>query len=344
MATGKTIDVSIWSEPWFIPLSDSERNLVFYLACPEGNDRLSGLTHQGPMSIAERMNRTQSEIQNLIERLVERRVIIYDEINRLAQFSWVCDWPSRVASNPNNLKRWWSEWRDLPESPLKYAHLVPLTKLANLSQENRKGERSMLMQWAPTFGLVLHRYAREQLGTDQPVGWFAESDLGHDLWFKTARTLPPSGSGSGSRSILRSGSVLDGSGNRLPNRSGSGDTTQQKDFQNKQLDNVCELPAPGQSDPGNGGPTGIANYAANDSGNTNRPASEQTGGRNGGSNGNGNGAHGGNGGNGSGTVDARTGPGPGTTLSGGKTGRRARRVGSVKDPTGLLTWPSEKSR
>jgi hypothetical protein len=51
-------------------------------------------------------------------------------------------------ANPNVLRGWWNQWREVPESPLKYRHIESLRAAVNFA------DPKLAAVWAETFGTV----------------------------------------------------------------------------------------------------------------------------------------------------------------------------------------------
>ena len=228
---GYLIEPSMWGDEEFTSLNDGQRLLMLNLLTGGLRRRVPGIIQAGVLALADELHRPQSEVESHLEELCRRGLVEFDPKFRIVRIPADPLRPHNQCPNPNILKRWWSDWSELPKSPLKFSHLTSLTYAIDFQQRGKEGRYSMLACWQVTFGPALDSYASGLPGQSQhdAYGRLAElSDMGliklklngsvgiHDFHMVSAEEpgngyrnrlpAPGSGSGSGSGSVFGSGS------------------------------------------------------------------------------------------------------------------------------------------
>lgn len=143
---------SHWDDDDFLACSDGARVTYHYLL----TGRYAEATAPGLLSIpggvcalAEPLRKTPLEIAAHVAELTRRGLIQVDRcLVRIMKAPWY-----KVPQNPKTVVGWYRRWRALPESPLKYEHLMTM-RLALV--EYRVNERT-LAAWDEEFGPELRR-------------------------------------------------------------------------------------------------------------------------------------------------------------------------------------------
>lgn len=144
------IDPAMWDDPYFytLPAADGSRDaqiLWFYmLTGPEAVHGVPGLIQTSVSGLADALRMESHPCDEACRVLLERELIEVDLQSRLIRIPGA---PAhRRPGNPNVLLGWHRRWRNLPKSPLKYAHISSIHE--SLEQLSPKVKR----MFADTFG------------------------------------------------------------------------------------------------------------------------------------------------------------------------------------------------
>jgi hypothetical protein len=102
---------------------------------------LHGMSDDARMSL--------NETYNALGKLIESKLVIYDEENRLARITQLPDACER-AHNDRALRGWWGRFITLSDCPLRNAHVPLLLWLV----ESGKCSEDMKRAWGETFGTI----------------------------------------------------------------------------------------------------------------------------------------------------------------------------------------------
>lgn len=224
---GYLVDPCLWSDPRFRAMTDAARTLYLSLLTGPARKRVPGLLCIGPAALAEQLDRSQSDTQSALDVLVRCNLAQWDpnyRVVRLPEATGVCQ-------NPNILSRWYSDWLEIPPSPLRAAHLATIAKL--VPRDPRKNEK-LCQRWHTTFGPELAQYERSlnptsgltdytSDGTSRPLP--AEPSDSRDLNSCPAPNLS-GGSDQGFGSGRGRGIGINSFGNSYPNCLSAGQDTE----------------------------------------------------------------------------------------------------------------------
>lgn len=148
-----TQSTSLWDDADFLACSDGARITYQYLitgrhaeAAPPGLVVLGdlGAGAGGTALIAEALQRTPAEITAALDELVARMLIQVDRrLIRIRKGPWY-----KFPHNPKTVLGWYRRWMELPNSPLKFEHLMTM----RLALVEHRVTESILAAWDERFG------------------------------------------------------------------------------------------------------------------------------------------------------------------------------------------------
>lgn len=141
------LDPRLWDDEDFVKLSPKLKIVwIYLLAGPEATRGCPGLLHMGVGALAEGLRQSAQDTHAQLEELQRLGWVSVDHTKRLICVPKAPHY--RPAGNANVIKGWWRQWRDLPESPLKYEHVSALAE--GLTDKTAK-------TWEATFGTLSPR-------------------------------------------------------------------------------------------------------------------------------------------------------------------------------------------
>lgn len=122
---------------------------------PEAKSGLPGLLAVSINGIAEATGNAPELVRSLLDRLIEHELIEYDIAESVLRFTQLPD-TLEYPHNANVIKGWWRRYRNIPNCPIKAAHVVTLRWLLDeRTRETGKAPPEWLVSsWADTFGTI----------------------------------------------------------------------------------------------------------------------------------------------------------------------------------------------
>lgn len=183
------IDPLLWDDPDFIRLSDLARTLYLAMLCGPNRNKIPGLFRGSVITLSETLARPQSSVERALTELeAEPRLCFYDRSRKVIALPKGPEHSNSASPNPNQLKSWWYDWKQLPKCDIKVAHLRPLIKIVNL------GAKSVVAVWRETFATAIDWDWQKEIpaNSDPKSGQIVQFPTGRPVNPRRISRQPPS--------------------------------------------------------------------------------------------------------------------------------------------------------
>lgn len=122
---------------------------------PEAKNGVPGLMIASVNTIAEATGKAADLVRSLLDRLIEHDLVEFDVARRVLRLTQLPD-TLEHPPNPNVLRGWWRRFQNIPDCPLKAAHVAVIRwLLEERVRETGKGTNVKIAAvWDETFGTV----------------------------------------------------------------------------------------------------------------------------------------------------------------------------------------------
>jgi hypothetical protein len=182
------IDSLMHEDEKFVLLSDAAQALWTLLLTGPQRRRLPGLQYTTLAQLAGIRRRSPELVKEALHELVEAGMLKHDEKARVILL------PNQPfynqTPNGNIIRGWFTDWRGIPESPLKQEFVQLL--LQAIDFKSPKGSSDRIQAWAETFGAIGTRPKKGVTPSQSPGGEPPQSGPVAEEGFPPSRvTVPP---------------------------------------------------------------------------------------------------------------------------------------------------------